>query len=162
MNVIEDPKPAVVKKRRARKPRSEPRESKKTEGAIARDARGRFLKGVSGNPGGQHVLTADVRDAARQHGIEAIERLVYWMRSGDSQSSIAAAKILLDRGYGKALQVIGSPNGAPLVSIALGAAPRTAEELQAVYTQFMANPELDVSSLRLLSAPGTETSGQPK
>ena len=82
---------------------------------------------------------------AREHGPEAIARLVHWMRSGDSQSSIAAAKILLDRGYGKSMQLLGSPNGAPLVNINMGAPITSAADAARVYAEILGNPSLDLS-----------------
>ena len=87
---------------------------------------------------------------AREHGPEAIARLVHWMRSGDSQSSIAAAKILLDRGYGKSMQLLGSPNGAPLVNITMGnGAPiSSAADAARVYAEIIGNPSMDLSGLR--------------
>lgn len=117
---------------------------------IVRDAAGRFIKGSSGNPLGKFVVAAEVRELARQYGPESVERLAYWMRSADPQSSIAAAKILLERGYGKAVQPIAAPNGGALVSINVGAEPvRTAEELQAIYSALMRDPTLDVSALQI-------------
>lgn len=124
------------------KPR-ETRKKKVTSQPVARDPSGRFLS--SGNPNGRPTASLEVREMARQHGPEAIERLVYWMRSGDSQSSLAAAKILLDRGYGKSL---GSPNGAPLVNINMGSAPiSSAAEAARVYAEILGNPTVDMSNI---------------
>ncbi len=36
--------------------------------------------------------------------LKAISRLAYWMGSDNAKASVAAANILLDRGYGKSLQ----------------------------------------------------------
>lgn len=57
--------------------------------------------------GSKNKSTADVKALAQLHGPEAIERLVSLMRSSaNEQTSVSAAKELLDRGYGKATQYI--------------------------------------------------------
>ena len=67
--------------------------------------RGRpFPKGTSGNPKGRPKEHQEVKAAAREHTIEAIETLAFWMRSKDSRASVLAADKLLDRGWGKASQ----------------------------------------------------------
>jgi hypothetical protein len=117
---------------------------------VPRDQSGRFLS--SGNPNGRPTAAVEVRDLARQHGPEAIERLVMWMRSADPQSSIMAAKILLERGFGKAIQPLtGTPNGAPLVNINMGAPITTPEEAARVYAALCSDPSLDVSGLKFAS-----------
>jgi hypothetical protein len=113
-----------------------------------RDTGGRFVKGVSGNPSGQHVVTAEIRELARRHGPEAIERLVLWMRSADPQASIMAAKILLERGFGKSIQPISAPNGGALVNLNFGAPIATAEEAAAAYAALCRDPSLDISALK--------------
>jgi len=68
-----------------------------------------WKKGTSGNPAGRKpdAAIAEIRDAAQVYGPEAIERLVYWMRHDDNpRASIAACSVLLDRGYGKAMQKV--------------------------------------------------------
>lgn len=129
-----------------------PSASRPVSAPVTRDAAGRFIKGVSGNPAGKFVVAAEVRELARQHGSEAIEKLVFWMRSSDPQSSITAAKILLDRGYGKATQVISSPNGAPLVNINMGAPITTTEDAARVYAELCRDPSLDISGLKFAPA----------
>jgi hypothetical protein len=127
-----------------RKPR-ETRKKKVAAVSVARDPTGRFLS--SGNPNGRPTAALEVREMAREHGPEAIATLVRWMRSGDSQSSIAAAKILLDRGYGKSMQLLGSPNGAPLVNINLGNSAPITDPVEAarIYAEFMRDPSIDMS-----------------
>jgi hypothetical protein len=125
---------------------------KKSAPAIGRDASGKFIKGFSGNVHGQPIVQKEIRELARQHGPEAIERLVLWMRSTDPQASIMAAKIILDRGFGKPAQPLTTPNGAPLVSLNFGAPITTAEEAARVYAELCRDPGLDVSGLKF-SAP---------
>jgi hypothetical protein len=65
-----------------------------------------FKKGQSGNPGGRVGVPAEVREMARRHSKEAIERLIHWMKSDDGRISVAAANALLDRGFGRPAQLI--------------------------------------------------------
>src|SRR4051794_5342837 len=78
---------------------------------IENQEKGQFKPGQSGNPGGRPRTIGDVRDAAREHTVEAIERLAHWMRSNDPRASIAAATALLDRGWGKAAQPLAGEDG---------------------------------------------------
>ncbi len=67
-----------------------------------RDKNGRFLPGISGNPGGRPREVGHVRE----HSEEAIETLVNLMRHAKSDAARgAAAQALLDRGYGKSVAV---------------------------------------------------------
>ena len=71
-----------------------------------RDKNGRFLPGISGNPGGRPREVGDVREIARDHTEEAVETLVDLMRHAKSDAARGtAAQALLDRGYGKSVAV---------------------------------------------------------
>jgi len=62
--------------------------------------------GQSGNPAGRKPAVNDVAVLARQHGPAAIEKLAELMHnSKDERVQVAAAKILLDRGYGAVKQI---------------------------------------------------------
>lgn len=74
-----------------------------------------WQKGQSGNPGGRPKIAADIKAEARMHTKEALDRLVHWMRSDDSQASIRAATALLDRGCGKPTQAITGEGAGLLV-----------------------------------------------
>jgi hypothetical protein len=65
-----------------------------------------WQKGQSGNPGGRPKIAANIREEARKHTKEALNRLVHWMRSDDPQASIRAANAILDRGCGKPAQAV--------------------------------------------------------
>lgn len=59
-----------------------------------------FKPGQSGNPGGR---PKGIAAKAREHTDRALEVLVEGMDDGDPRVRVAAAKELLDRGYGKAI-----------------------------------------------------------
>lgn len=67
--------------------------------------------------GSLNKSTAEIKILAQQHGEAAINRLAELMISAESeQAQIAAAKELLDRGYGKSVQAVelGGSDGRPL------------------------------------------------
>lgn len=73
-----------------------------------RNAAGQFVKGQSGNPGGQRKSGYSVSRAAREHTDDAIATLASVMmdEKAPHTSRVAAAAHLLDRGHGKAHQTI--------------------------------------------------------
>ena len=70
--------------------------------------RGRqFKKGESGNPGGRPKLIAEMRELARAHAPDAIKELARLAIKAKSETArVAAIRELLDRGYGKAQQIV--------------------------------------------------------
>jgi hypothetical protein len=69
--------------------------------------RGGFTKGVSGNPGGrsrQHI--GDLSREARRYAHLAVGTLVKICRKGMERNQLVAARELLDRGYGRPVQMI--------------------------------------------------------
>ena len=64
----------------------------------SRDETGRFPAGQSGNPGGRPKGIAAL---AREHKDKALEVLVAGLDNADAKVQIAAAREILDRGYGK-------------------------------------------------------------
>ena len=70
--------------------------------------KGRFKPGESGNPGGRPKEYAEVRELARKHTVEAIDKIVEIMNAKKSSGNtvLAAACALLDRGYGKPAQSV--------------------------------------------------------
>lgn len=78
-----------------------------------------WVKGQSGNPGGQPKGLTDVRRLAAQHTEEAIGTLVEIARKGRSEPArVAAASAILDRAYGKPAQtVVGDPDNPVRVEV---------------------------------------------
>jgi hypothetical protein len=69
--------------------------------------KGGFQPGTSGNPGGrprQHI--GDLSREARKYAGLAIGVLVKTARSGQERNKLVAARELLDRGYGRPIQMI--------------------------------------------------------
>ena len=66
-----------------------------------RDGGGKFAKGVSGNPGGRPAGKSEFSALARAHSAECLERLMFWVRSNKEAASVAAARIVPERGYGR-------------------------------------------------------------
>jgi len=96
------------------------KEPESTAAEVLRDERGRFRKGVSGNPGGRPKGLAEVQALARQHAPQAIATLAEIMRNGKQERArIAAAEALLDRGYGKPTQRIAGDEDGPPVAVSL-------------------------------------------
>ncbi len=70
--------------------------------------------GQSGNPAGRPRAVLAVRDLAREHTTEAVEKLVHLMRHAESeQVQHAAAESLLSRGWGKPVQSLDVMHSAP-------------------------------------------------
>jgi hypothetical protein len=65
-----------------------------------------WVKGVSGNPGGRPKAIVEVQELARLETAASIRALVRVRDSADTPAAavVAAATVLLDRGWGKPMQ----------------------------------------------------------
>ena len=79
----------------------------------------RFRKGVSGNPSGMPKGVAEVRALARQHTPAAMAALVEVCtnRRAPPSARVSAATVLLDRGWGKAVQPVDIHDNRPLAGV---------------------------------------------
>ena len=70
-----------------------------------REKTGRFKAGCSGNPGGRPKIPDDVLSATRAACPKAVGVLIELLDDKKSLIRLEAAKTLLDRGYGKPMQM---------------------------------------------------------
>ena len=80
-------------------------------------AKGGKRQGAGRPAGVPNKITADVRALAQEYGEDAIRELATILTTSENHSArIAAAKELLDRGYGKSKQSVelGGPEGGPM------------------------------------------------
>ena len=66
----------------------------------------KWVKGVSGNPGGRPKLEVSIRELAQRNSMEALETLVQVMRTGKPGERLVAANAILDRAYGRPTQSV--------------------------------------------------------
>lgn len=86
---------------------------KTTKGSIKPKFRGKcaprgkpFAKGKSGNPNGRPKEDPELKALCRAKTEVAVHKLIWWMESDNPKASVAAAKEILDRGWGRASQDI--------------------------------------------------------
>lgn len=74
--------------------------------APVRSDKGRFAKGMSGNPGGRPAASYRISDLAKTHSEDMLQTLVAVAKDKNAPPSarVAAATAVLDRAFGKAPQ----------------------------------------------------------
>lgn len=89
-----------------------------------------FPKGVSGNPAGTSKESYKLTRLARQYTEEALEIVLSVMRDPKDKQRLDAAKILLERGYGKPRQEmeLSGPDGKGLFESLVSAPPKLSRE----------------------------------
>jgi hypothetical protein len=116
---------------------------------------GGFKKGQSGNPGGlKHRHIGDLSREARRYAHLAVSTLVKICRKGMERNQLAAARELLDRGYGRPLQMVDiSTLRGKLMEL-------SADELAGLEARLLTEPAADVEpgqQLDLLRDSGSGT-----
>ena len=88
--------------------------------------------------GTPNKMTAEIRSAAQLHGSAAIAKLVSLMDEGDThQVQLAAARELLDRGYGRPMQSVAvSDDQTPRYVALLPEVCETADEWERQYARY--------------------------
>jgi hypothetical protein len=115
---------------------------------------GGFRKGQSGNPGGlKHKHIGDLSREARRYASLAVSTLVKIFRKGMERNQLAAARELLDRGYGRPMQMID----ASLLRKKL--TELSPDELAALETRLLTEPATDVEEAQLDFLRGDAGSG---
>lgn len=71
-----------------------------------------FLPGQSGNARGRRPVMRDIQKLAREHAPEAIQALVAALHN--PRERVPAAMALLDRGYGKPVQMVAGDPERPI------------------------------------------------
>jgi hypothetical protein len=86
---------------------------------------------MSGNPSGMGKAAADVIQAAREHTVAAVARLVALMQQDDDRNvALAAATALLDRGHGRPPQAILAQVHASTVQSGIDKPPEITESYE--------------------------------
>src|SRR5262249_11295075 len=101
---------------------------------------GGFKPGQSGNPHGRPRATAMTTEA-RLFAIEAIHALVKTMRSETGAARIAAARELLDRGYGKPAQNVDLTLSKKINELSLDELVALEEQIAGATVPALAAPE---------------------
>ena len=109
----------------------------------ARDEKGKFLPGTTGNPGGMSMkkreATEQMLELARSFSEQSIMTAARLLTHKNPFVKLAAAKLLLERAHGKPIQPITN-DGAPLVALSFTGPAVTLEQAEEVYRRMIADP----------------------
>ena len=94
-----------------------------------------FEKGRSGNPGGRPKQLKEFETLAREKSIPVLLRMVDIATTGKGPAAVMAAKLVLERAWGKAPQPIVGATGGPIEMRFRGAARATLEAALAAMPQ---------------------------
>lgn len=117
----------------------------------------RWKPGQSGNPLGRPPRHLDLAALAREHTVEAVEKLVEVMRGDDPSRALYAVQQLLDRGWGKPITPIVDETPTESLSLLhLIAARRVAEALEQVVQSANDSPDAKGPAVIDYSVPALE------
>jgi hypothetical protein len=105
-----------------------------------------FAKGTTGNAGGRSKMARDIQALAQEHGPAAIATLVEALKSRNERVCVAAAAILLDRGYGRVPQAITGADGNPVTLLHLFATRAVGEQVLTELMQHQSGTAFDGSA----------------
>lgn len=92
-----------------------------------------FVKGQSGNPAGRRKEDLNLKMLARAHTEDAIKTLAAALTSDNDRTRVAAAEVLLDRGWGKPAQFVENKHSGELVQRVINGEPLTSAAWAAKY-----------------------------
>ena len=101
-----------------------------------RQPNGRYLPGVTGNPGGRPKVPMDVRSALEAGSLAAAQRLVELVNSEDERVALSASMAILDRVLGKppaSVEVTSAPAEPDWERMQRAVASLTIEHLEAIH-----------------------------
>lgn len=87
-----------------------------------------FPKGVSANPGGRPKVLRDFEGYAREMSLPMLQKLVVIALQGKGLTAVMAAKIVIERAWGKAPQPLVGKDGGPIDLRFRGAARAALEQ----------------------------------
>lgn len=83
-----------------------------------------FAPGQSGNPNGRPKADPALKEAARAHATAALQVFVDNLTDGNASVRHKAAEALLDRGFGKPVQMVGGDADNPVRALIGWATPK--------------------------------------